>query len=384
MKNKVVHLCLANFYTDGYSYQENMLPKFHQKLGYETEIIASLDTFNKAGQFVQYSGDLAYRNEYDIPVRRLPYRSPEKLYRILRRYQGIREALEQAKPDMLFIHGCQFSDIDIVADYLKAHPDVKVYVDNHADFNNSATNFLSRNILHRRIWKRCAHVIEPYTSKFYGVVPARVDFLKEMYGLPAQKCDLLVMGADDDTVEKALRPEVRAKRRRAYGVSDDDIVIVTGGKIDHNKPQVLTLMRVVNSLSNSRVKLIVFGSVADDLKAEFDSSLTDKVIHIGWRRSEDIYEDFAAADLVAFPGLHSVLWEQSVGMGVPGVFKRIEGFEHIDLGGNCLFFEKDDAQEYTTRILAALNTLDEMKTVAVAKGMKTFSYREIAKRALEG
>lgn len=384
MKNKVVHLCLANFYTDGYSYQENMLPKFHQKLGYETEIIASLDTFNKAGQFVQYSGDLVYRNEYDIPVRRLPYRSPEKLYRILRRYQGVREALEQAKPDMLFIHGCQFSDIDIVADYLKSHPDVKVYVDNHADFNNSATNFLSRNILHRRIWKRCAHVIEPYTSKFYGVVPARVDFLKEMYGLPAQKCDLLVMGADDDTVEKALRPEVRAKRRRAYGVSDDDIVIVTGGKIDHNKPQVLTLMRVVNSLSDSRVKLIVFGSVADDLKAEFDSSLTDKVIHIGWRRSEDIYEDFAAADLVAFPGLHSVLWEQSVGMGVPGVFKRIEGFEHIDLGGNCLFFEKDDAQEYTTRILAALNTLDEMKTVAVAKGMKTFSYREIAKRALEG
>ena len=384
MKNKVVHLCLANFYTDGYSYQENMLPKFHQKLGYETAIIASLDTFNKAGQFVQYSGDLVYRNEHDIPVRRLPYRSPEKLYRILRRYQGVREALEQAKPDMLFIHGCQFSDIDIVADYLKSHPDVKVYVDNHADFNNSATNFLSRNILHRRIWKRCAHVIEPYTSKFYGVVPARVDFLKEMYGLPAQKCDLLVMGADDDAVEKALRPEVRAERRRAYGVSDDDIVIVTGGKIDHNKPQVLTLMRVVNSLSNSRVKLIVFGSVADDLKAEFDSSLTDKVIHIGWRKSEDIYEDFAAADLVAFPGLHSVLWEQSVGMGVPGVFKRIEGFEHIDLGGNCLFFEKDDAQEYTTRILAALNTLDEMKTVAVAKGMKTFSYREIAKRALEG
>lgn len=384
MKNKVVHLCLANFYTDGYSYQENMLPKFHQKLGYETEIIASLDTFNKAGQFVQYSGDLVYRNEYDIPVRRLPYRSPEKLYRILRRYQGVREALEQAKPDMLFIHGCQFSDIDIVTDYLKSHPDVKVYVDNHADFNNSATNYLSKNILHRRIWKRCAHVIEPYTSKFYGVVPARVDFLEEMYGLPAHKCDLLVMGADDDAVEQALRPEVRAKRRRAYGVSDDDIVIVTGGKIDHNKPQVLTLMRVVNSLSDSRVKLIVFGSVADDLKAEFDSSLTDKVIHIGWRRSEDIYEDFAAADLVAFPGLHSVLWEQSVGMGVPGVFKRIEGFEHIDLGGNCLFFEKDDAQEYTTRILAALNTLDEMKTVAVAKGMKTFSYREIAKRALEG
>ena len=384
MKSKTVHLCLANFYSDGYSYQENMLPKFHRVLGHEVEIIASLDTFNKEGRFVQYTGDQAYNNEYGIPVRRLNYRSPGKIYRILRRYTGVKAALENAKPDTLFIHGCQFSDIDVVADYLKTRPSVKVYVDNHADVNNSATNFLSKNILHKGIWKRCAHIVEPYTAKFYGVVPARVDFLKEMYGLPAEKCELLVMGADDDAVEKALRPEVRAERQRVYGVSDDDIVIVTGGKIDHNKPQVLKMMRVVNSLSDSRVKLIVFGSVAEDLKAEFERNLTDRVIHIGWRRSEDIYEDFAAAELVAFPGLHSVLWEQAVGMGVPCIFKRIKGFEHVDLGGNCLFFEKDEEEEYKARILTALDKLDEMKYVAVSKGMKTFSYRDIAKRALEG
>ena len=28
---KIVHLCLGCFYIDNYSYQENMLPKFHKE-----------------------------------------------------------------------------------------------------------------------------------------------------------------------------------------------------------------------------------------------------------------------------------------------------------------------------------------------------------------
>lgn len=46
---KILHLCLANFYIDNYSYQENMLPKFHKKLGYEVEIIASMQSFDRNG-----------------------------------------------------------------------------------------------------------------------------------------------------------------------------------------------------------------------------------------------------------------------------------------------------------------------------------------------
>lgn len=381
---KILHIILHGSYTDGFSYQENLLSVYHKRAGNEVDIITTDTITDDNGRWKTVFDNLHYTNDDGIVVTRLHYKTPRKIYHTLRRFSGLKQALDNSCPDCIFIHGCQFLDMDIVADYLKKHPGIKVYVDNHADFNNSATNFLSKNILHKMIWKRCAHIIEPYTSKFYGVVPARVDFLKEMYDLPADKCELLVMGADDDAVEKALRPEVRSQRRRAYGVSDSDIVIVTGGKIDHNKPQVLKLMRAVNSISDDRIKLIVFGSVADNLKAEFERNLTDKVIHIGWRKSEDIYEDFAAADLVAFPGLHSVLWEQAVGMGVPCLFKYIKGFEHVDLGGNCLFFEKDDEEEYKACIMRALDQIDEMKRIAQEKGMKTFSYREIARRALEG
>ena len=95
-----------------------------------------------------------------------------------------------------------FLDICRLAKYVKAHPNIRVYVDNHADYSNSAQGWISEHILHRIIWKYCAHRIEPYTSVFWGVMPARVDFLINLYDLPKDKCKLLVMGADDELAKK--------------------------------------------------------------------------------------------------------------------------------------------------------------------------------------
>ena len=36
---KIVHLCLCSFFPDNYSYQENLLPKYHKRLGYDVEVI---------------------------------------------------------------------------------------------------------------------------------------------------------------------------------------------------------------------------------------------------------------------------------------------------------------------------------------------------------
>lgn len=49
-KMKVVHLCLGSFYPDNYSYQENLLPKFHKELGHCVEVIASTQSFDENGK----------------------------------------------------------------------------------------------------------------------------------------------------------------------------------------------------------------------------------------------------------------------------------------------------------------------------------------------
>lgn len=384
---KVVHLCLASFFPDGYAYQENMLPKFHKQLGYDVEVIASRETFDEHGKAALYDGPRKYRNEFDIPVTRLDYKEPLKFYRKMRRYSGVEEALMLANPDVLFIHGCQFLDIDKVVTYLKAHKNVTVYVDNHADFSNSATNWISKNVLHKGVWKRCAHKIEPYTKKFYGVLPVRVDFLKDIYGLPANKCELLVMGADDELVEKAKTSGARDRIRAQYDIKDDVFLIMTGGKIDQWKTQTLLLMQAVQNIKQDNVRLIVFGSVTQELMEKV-KALADgnKVQYIGWVLSKDSYDYFEAADLVVFPGRHSVMWEQVTGQGVPMLVKDWNGTHHVDLGGNVRFLTQDSVDEIQGEIERLLDNPEEyeqMKAVAQEKGMRVFSYKDIAKRCIQ-
>lgn len=381
---KITHLCLGCFFPDGYSYQENMLPKYHKLMGADVTVIASLQTFNERGKIAYMKEPSEYLNENGVRVVRLDYKKPVKLYRKLKRYVGFAQALEKSAPDVLFIHGCQFLDVRVVVKYLKRHPNVVVYVDNHADFSNSARSWKSLNLMHKILWRRCAKKLEPYVKKFYGVLPARVDFLKDVYRLPPEKVELLVMGADDERVEAALAPGVADAIREKYGIQKDDFLIMTGGKIDGAKKQTLLLMEAVNRLNSPKVKLIVFGSVVPGLQARVEELVSDRVQYVGWIDSAETDKYYAAANLVVFPGRHSVFWEQVAGLGKPMLCKSWEGTKHVNLGGNVRFLERDSVDE----IYGILKELTEDK-VAYAKmlevaqrGRRVFSYRDIAKRSL--
>ena len=384
---KIVHLCLGCFYPDNYSYQENMLPKYHKKLGYDVEVIASTESFDNQGKSCYLETVGSYQNEYDIKVTRLAFKSKSKLCKKLKRYIGVFDTLSLANPDILFIHGGQFLDIDKVVKYLRLHKNVTVYVDNHADFSNSATNWISKTFLHKIIWQHTMHQIEPYTKKFYGVLPARVDFLIDVYKLPPDKCELLVMGADDELVEKAKKSGAYERIRKHYHINDSDFLIVTGGKIDQWKTQTLLLMNAVRKINNPNVKLIVFGSITQELMEQV-IKLVDgiKVQYIGWIHSSETYDYFEAADLVVFPGRHSVMWEQVTGQGKPMIVKDWPGTHHIDIGGNVIYLTKDTVEEIKGRIEFLYNNRDiynNMANIAGQKGMVYFSYAEISRRAIE-
>lgn len=382
---KILHLCLANFYIDNYSYQENMLTKYHKLIGYEVEIIASLVTFDSSGKRCELESSSTYYNEHGIKVTRLEY-SKIVFSRVLRSYKNTYEEIRKAKPDIIFIHGCQFIDIKYVVKYAKNNPNIKIYVDNHADFNNSGKNFFSKNFLHKILWRYCARIIEPYTKKFYGVLPARVDFLIDVYKIPKTKVELLVMGADDEYVALSLKDDSADKLRKRLDINDVDFVIVTGGKIDYNKAQILNLMEAVNKIDIPNIRLIIFGSVIPSLMEKFKLLLSDKIKYVGWINSSDVYKYFNLANLVVFPGLHSVLWEQAVGFGKPCVFKYIEGFTHVDIGGNCKFLHGDSTNEIIDTIKSIIvnkNMYKQLLHNAKNKGMHEFSYKKIALKSIE-
>lgn len=381
---KIVHLCGASFFPDNYTYQENLLPKYHRMMGYDVEIIASLVDFNSHGNIYHGKTARTYINEYGIKVVRLAYACDYPPCWKLKVYRGMKKALKTTAPDILFIHGIQFLSVFTVIRYLKAHPKVVVYADNHADFSNSATNMFSRYILHGLLWKACAQALEPYVKMFWGVLPARVDFLVNQYGLPKEKADLLVMGADDDAIARVPMPETRNEIRRRHGIMDDELLVITGGKIDLFKTQTLLLCEAVHQLADKKIKLIVFGSVVPELKEELSAHVGGAVAYIGWLGAQEIYQYLMSSDLAVFPGRHSVLWEQACGVGLPLVVRFWEGTTHVDAGGNCLMLKTDSVDEIKG-VLANIRDNDglyqSMKESA-QKNKERYMYSQIAKKAI--
>ena len=380
---KICHLCLNGPYNEGWNYQENILPKYHVKQGHKVYQIVT--PYMWEGNKLVVSHDRRYTNEAGVEIFRCKAKKGLIGGNRFNRYPEVLGLLNEIKPDILFIHDVQCLDITVVVNYLKKHRECTTYVDNHSDFSNRARNWLSKNILHKIIWKAMAKRIEPYVRLFYGVLPGRVDFLIDMYKLPKDKCKLLVMGADDDLVEKNNKPEIRNKIRQKYNIKKDDFLIMTGGKIDAFKTQTLLLMEAVRETKPKNVKLIVFGSVDDNLKAKVDELADgEKVQYIGWIEAKESYAFFAAAELVVFPGRHSVFWEQVVGQGIPMVVKYWEGTTHVNVCGNVKFLYKDSKNEIEDVINEILmnDEYSVMKEKAILAS-KQFRYGDIARKSIE-
>lgn len=210
--------------------------------------------------------------------------------------------------------------------------------------------------------------------------------MKNVYKLPPEKTELLVMGADDERVKEALCDKVNLRIRNKYNINKDDFLIVTGGKIDLAKRQTILLMEAVKEIKDSKVKLLVFGSVVDELKDKVKQMCDGKKIkYIGWANEEQSYEYFASADLVVFPGRHSVYWELVAGLGKPMLVKHWEGTTHVDVGGNCEFLYKDTVEEIKSKVLELIENKEEYNHMinASRNNNKKFLYSQIAKKSID-
>ena len=134
-----------------------------------------------------------------------------------------------------------------------------------------------------------------------------------------------------------------------------------------------------------KLKLLIFGPVVDEVKFKFEELGKDRIILSGAVPSDRVYDYFYAADLVVFPGLHSVMWEQAVASKVPCVFHHLDGFEHVDIGGNCIWMEDDNVESYKIMLEGLINSEETyriLKEKASSDMSKVFLYSGIAQQVI--
>lgn len=380
----IVHIAPNAPYNDYWGYQENILPKYQKKLGHDVTVIIT-NTMHKDGKIVKTDCSDYVLNDGVRVIRReyKQYHLP-KATRIFSDLDVL-PLLNELRPDFIFYHGLISYTIKDVVKYIKKHPRCKVVEDNHMDYNigNQARTVNEKLI---RLWRRWLNKSTvPYVEKVYGVTPWRKTYAEEYFGIPVAKTDVLIMGADDEKVKIEQKDEVRKQIRDKYLVSDEDFLIVTGGKIDKKKG--IDVLAEACAGFNQKVKLLVFGSISDDVKEKMEKIISenDNIIYIGWIDSDRVYDYFFAADLVFFPGQHSVLWEQACACKVPCVFERWEGMDHVDNGGNSDFVEPVTVESIKSKIKELLYTAKYygMKKVAESEATDIYMYSTIAEKSLE-
>ena len=382
---RIVHIAPTSPYNDYWGYQDNLLPKYHREKGHEVTLIVS-DLTHRDGNIVQTECGDYYLND---GIRVIRLKKKESFHRIITNLNAkleVYDLLSEIKPDFIFFHGMISATLDQVVRYKKnICPQCVIVQDNHMDYFNCPYNTSSvKGKLIRAFYRRINKRNEKYVSRIYGVTPWRKNFAEDFYGSSPEKTDVLIMGADDEKVQLSRKEGIRREIREKNNISYEDFLVVTGGKID-SKKNIHLLMEACGKKDN--VKLLVFGSVSDDIKGEFDALLEKypRIIYIGWLDSDKVYDYFFSADLVAFPGSHSVLWEQACACKVPCLFKRIEGMEHVNNGGNSDFVDEVTEESLSSKIdeLIFTDKYYRMKKTAESSATDIYLYSKIAEKSLE-
>ena len=392
---KILHLCLSSPYNDGWGYQENILTKYHAKLGNEVVLVATTLRNRTDGDGYEELDPREYYSD-SVKIIRLPFRFQlirkvmDRKASLLRTYKGLYSVLEREKPDLIFVHGFQFLDLVKVVKYAKKSG-VLVVADTHASFYNSGTNLFSKYFLHKLIWRFIVRKCLPHIKRIFAVDLGCKLFAMQMYGIPEEKIDILPLGFDPDYVDIANQAQISKRVRSRLGFRESDFVLITGGKMNREK-NVHVLIRAFRSVESSDLRLIIFGDMVEDVKRAVCKHIDEdeRIKYIGWIDSKEIYEYFLASDVAVFPGSVSVLWPQAVGCGLPLVCKYWPGLvEHLDLGGNVVFLkgstDEELEKELTEVIQSLLSRSDmyaQMRNISSVLGPKVFSYEDIAKRSI--
>jgi len=384
---KIVHVCLSGSYNDNWGYQDNMIPKYNRRDGHDVTVITSIfiDSTKSVGYEKVNPG--RYYLQDGVEVIRIPFK--KNVFKVivekLRFYEGLYSLLEEKKPDLIFMHGIQFLDMKIVTKYIKANPNCTLVADNHASYYNSGRNFISREILHKKIYKKNIQKALPYIEKIFQLAPGCKDFAVNMYNIPDEKMEYLYLGADTEKIDFIMMEGTKAKVRKELKIDDDDFLFITGGKLSKGK-NIKSLLMSLKQIHSEKIKLIIFGAFSEDIKDEMLTLIAqdDRVRYIGWLLGDEVYDYYLASDAAVFPGTKSALWEQAICSGLPIICRRWAGMEYVDVGGNVLFVE-NEINELTEKIelLATDRELyEEMKHIACTKGFDTFSYERIARQAI--
>ncbi|MEM7093777.1 MAG: glycosyltransferase family 4 protein [Actinomycetota bacterium] len=306
---KIAHLCLSNFFVDGYRYQENELVREHVRQGHDVVVIASCETYDDHQQLT-YVQPREYVGVEGARVVRVPYRRglPLLAARKLRMHPGIARRLDAESPDVVMFHSLCGAEVLTAARWAAKH-DVVFNIDSHEDRFNSARTSASR-LLHRFYYRPILQLAGRNLDSVLCISLDTIDFVHEMYGLERTQLEFFPLGGQ--ILDDAEYGERRARCRESLGIGPTERVLLQSGKFGARKKLPETL--VAFTATSDSAHLLLAGTIAPEVESEVRPLIDSdpRVRELGWCDSDGLTDLLCAADVYVQPGTQSVTMQQAL------------------------------------------------------------------------
>lgn len=378
---KVLHLCLSCYYVDGYSYQENQLVRRNVMDGHEVLVIASTEQIGPDGG-LYYSQAGGYEGTDGAPVVRLPYRAwlPHKVMRKLRSYLGLRRRLEAFQPDVILFHGACAWDLRVVASYVRSRPQVTLYVDSHEDRYNSATNFLSKHVLHRGLYRGVLAYSRDVIKKLLCCSVECMEFVQEMYGFRENEIEFFPLGGEVFAdVDYNCR---RLATRDRLGLAQDSVLFTQSGKMGHAKKLVESLMAFTESNHSTGDVFAVAGHVLDEIKPDVDALAKQdtRIRLLGWQGSGQLADLLCATDVYVQPGTQSATLQNAICARCAVIVDNVPSHHPFVIGNGWMVSDNVGLKAAITDVGERSVDLASMSDRSLEVASRLLDYKTMARR----
>lgn len=377
---KILHCCLSCFYIDNYNYQENILPSINKIDGHEVKIIASTETFIENSK-VGYTKPGKYFTKDGIEINRVSYKKylPHFTMKKVRQYDNVYNLIDEFSPDVILFHGIPAYEILTIAKYKKNNPNVKFYVDTHADKNNSGSGWISKNILHKVFYKNIIKKAYNYIDKIFCITYETKVFAQEFYGIKEEKIEILPLGGNIFSVDE--RTKIRNKIRKHLGLKDNDILLLHSGKMDKLK-RTQELLEAFLYINKENLKLVIIGSISEEQKDTIEKLIqsNNKIYYLGWKSSTELMEYLCACDLYVQPGSQSATMQNALCCG--SAVALYPHKSHIFLLEDTAFYIESvtDMVNLFNEIVDNTEVLESKRKLSSRLACEKLDYRKLAKR----
>lgn len=379
--SRILHLCLSNFYIDGYSYQENELIRQHVSERHDVLVLASTETISENGQLT-YVDPAEYVGKEGATVRRLPYRKwlPHKVMRKLRMHPGVYREIERFRPDVMLFHGTCGWEVRTAAQYARDNRPVRYLIDSHEDAHNSAKNFVSRDLLHKRYYGPLLRSAVDAAESILCISLETIDFVRNMYGIAPEKLEFFPLGGHPLSEEDYYRE--RSEWRRKLQLDDNHIMFLQTGKFGKAK-RLLTSLRAFTATPDPAFQLILSGVIPKDgeeseIRRLIDSD--DRIRFLGWNSGEDMRSLMAACDVYLQPGSQSVSMQNSMCQRCAVIVDNVKSHQPF-VDGNGYFTQGgQDLEQIFSDISVRKASLPRMQVRSHEIALVSLDYAKLAQR----